>query len=124
MSIALWIVQGLLALAFLIAGVMKSVAPLETLKKNMPWVGHVPPWFVRFIGISEFLGAVGLVAPKLTGILPQLTIAAAIGLVVVMVGAIVYHGRRKEYSATGVNIVLLLLAAFIAVGYLVWVPVA
>jgi uncharacterized membrane protein len=124
MSIALWIVQGLLALAFLVAGVLKSVMPLERLKPNMPWVGHVPSWFVRFIGISEFLGAVGLVAPKLTGILPQLTIAAAIGLVVVMVSATVYHARQKEYSVIGVNIVLLLLAAFVAVGYLVWVPVA
>jgi hypothetical protein len=55
---------------------------------------------------------------------PQLTIAAAIGLVIVMVGAIVYHGRRKEYSAASANIVLFLLAAFVAVGYLVWVPIA
>jgi putative oxidoreductase len=90
----------------------------------MTWIEYVAPWQVRFIAIAEILGAIGLIAPKLTGILPQLTIAAAIGLVIVMVGAIVYHGRRKEYSATSANIVLLLLAAFVAIGYLVWFPIA
>jgi putative oxidoreductase len=124
MDIALWIVQGLLALVFLLVGVVKSVAPLESLKKNMTWIEYVAPWQARFIGIAEVLGAIGLIAPKLTGILPQLTIAAAIGLVIVMVGAIVYHGRRKEYSAASATIVLFLLAAFVAVGYLVWVPIA
>ena len=124
MGIALWIVQGLLALAFLMAGFMKSFMPLEGLKKNMAWVGDVPGGLVRFIGIVEILGALGLILPKLMHILPQLTIAAAIGLVLVMVSAAVFHVARKEYSAIGANVVLLLLAAFIAVGYLAWVPVA
>jgi putative oxidoreductase len=124
MTIVLWIVQGLLALAFLLAGVMKTFMPLEGLKKNMAWVGNVPAGLVRFIGIVEILGALGLVLPKLTKILPQLTIAAAIGLVLVMVSAVVFHATRKEYGNIGANIVLLLLAAFLAVGYLVWVPVA
>ncbi len=124
MTIVLWIVQGLLSLAFLLAGVMKTFMPLEGLKKNMAWVGSVPAGLVRFIGIVEILGALGLILPKLTNILPQLTIAAAIGLVLVMVSAAVFHTTLKEYSAIGANIVLLLLAAFIAVGYLAWVPVA
>ena len=124
MTIVLWIVQGLVALAFLLAGVMKTFMPLEGLKKNMAWVGNVPAGLVRFIGIVEILGALGLVLPKLTKILPQLTIAAAIGLILVMVSAVVFHATRKEYSNIGTNIVLLLLAAFIAVGYLAWVPVA
>ena len=124
MTIVLWIVQGLLALAFLLAGVMKTFMPLERLKKNMAWVGNVPAGLVRFIGIVEILGALGLVLPKLTNILPQLTIAAAIGLILVMVSAVVFHATHKEYSHIGTNIVLLLLAAFIAVGYLAWVPVA
>ena len=59
MGIALWIVQGLLALAFLMAGFMKSFMPLEGLKKNMAWVGDVPAGLVRFIGIVEILGALG-----------------------------------------------------------------
>jgi putative oxidoreductase len=124
MSIALWIVQGLLALAFLLAGLMKSFSPLENLKKNMAWVGDVPAGLVRFIGIVEILGALGLILPKLTKIVPQLTIAAAIGLVLVMLSAAVFHARRKEFSNIGIDIVLLLLAAFVAVGYLLWVPVA
>ena len=124
MTIVLWIVQGLLALAFLLAGVMKTFMPLEGLKKNMAWVGNVPAGLVRFIGIVEILGALGLILPKLTKILPQLTIVAAIGLILVMVSAVAFHATRKEYSNIGTNIVLLLLAAFIAVGYLAWVPVA
>jgi putative oxidoreductase len=124
MSIVLWIVQGLLALAFLLAGFMHTFMPVEGLKKNMAWVGGVPAGLVRFIGIVEMLGALGLILPKLTNIVPQLTIAAAIGLVLVMASAAVFHATRKEYSNTGANIVLLLLAAFIVVGYLAWVPVA
>ena len=84
----------------------------------------VSPGLVRFIGIVEMLGALGLILPKLTNIVPQLTIAAAIGLVLVMASAAVFHATRKEYSNMGGNIVLLLLAAFIVVGYLAWVPVA
>ncbi len=125
MVIVLWIVQGLLALAFLMAGFMKSTRPLADLKKNMAWVGSVPAGLVRFIGIVEILGALGLILPKLTKIVPQLTIAAAIGLVLVMLSAAIFHTTRKEYSGIGVNVVLLLLAAFIAVGYLAaWAPIA
>ena len=124
MGIILWIVQGLLALAFLLAGFMKAFTPLEGLKKNMAWTAVVPAGLVRFIGIAELLGALGLILPKLTHIVPQLTIVAAFGLVLVMLFAAIFHASRKEYSNIGINIVLLLLAAFIAVGYLAWVPVA
>jgi len=125
MVIVLWIVQGLLALAFLLAGFLKSSRPLADLKKNMAWVGSVPGGLVRFIGIVEILGALGLILPKLTKIVPQLTIAAAIGLVLVMLSAAIFHATRKEYSSIGANVVLLLLAAFIAVGYLAtWAPIA
>jgi putative oxidoreductase len=124
MSIALWIVQGLLALAFLMAGFMKTFMPIEGLKKNMSWVNSFPVWFVRFVGIAELLGGLGLILPKLTHIIPQLTIAAAIGLFLVMICAIVYHVSHKEYNVIGANFFLGLLAAFIAVGYLFWVSVA
>lgn len=122
MVIALWIIQGLLALAFLLAGFMKSFTPLEGLKKNMAWTGMVPASFVRFIGIAELLGALGLILPILTGVQPWLTIAAAIGLVVIMLCAAVFHAAHKEYSQIGTNIALLLLAAFIVVGHIAWVP--
>lgn len=124
MAIALWIIQGLLGLAFLAAGVMKTFMPLEKLKPNMAWVDSVPPWLVRFIGIAEILGGIGLILPKLTNILPQLTIAAALGLALAMLSAVVFHIARKEYTVIAPSLILLLLSAFIAVGYLVWVPVA
>jgi putative oxidoreductase len=124
MNIVLWIIQGLLALSFFIAGFMKAFTPLEGLKKNMGWVDDFPAWSVRSIGIVEILGALGLILPKLTNIAPQLTIAAAFGLVLVMVLATILHVSRKEYSTIGANVVLMLLAFFIAVGYLAWVPIA
>jgi uncharacterized membrane protein len=122
MNIALWIVQGLLALAFLLAGVMKTFAPLETLKKNMAWAGQVPVALVRFIGIAELLGGIGLILPAVTHILPWLTVAAAVGLVLVMILAALYHASHKEWSSIGVNAVLLLLALFIVLGRGMWVP--
>src|SRR5690348_14028745 len=113
MNITLWIIQGLVALGFLMAGAMKSFAPIANLKKNMAWTGRVPAGLVRFIGVAELLGAVGLILPAATGILPWLTIAAGIGLVLVMILAAIYHASQREYSSIGVNVVLLLLAAFI-----------
>jgi putative oxidoreductase len=124
MVIVLWVVQGVLALAFLLSGFLKGFTPLEGLKKNMAWVGDVPAGLVRLIGIAELLGALGLILPVATGIVPVLTIAAAVGLVLVMLSAAVFHASRKEYSTIGMNAVLLLLAAFIVVGHLVWVPLA
>ena len=126
MTILLWIIQGLLALTFLLTGFLKAFTPLERLKKNknMAWVGDVPAGLVRFIGTVEMLGALGLLLPTQTKIEPQLTIAAPIGLALVMLSAAVFHISWKEYSNVGANIVLLL-AAFIAVGYLaVWAPIA
>ncbi len=124
MNIALWVVQGLLALAFLMSGVMKTISPIETLKKNMTWVSSIPPAFVRFIGIAEILGAIGLILPLATGIVPMLTVAAAIGLVIVMVAAIALHTSRREYPNVGGNVVLLLLIAFVILGRLALVPIA
>ena len=122
MNIALWIVAGLLALAFLLAGVMKATRPLDTLKKNMTWVTVVPPWFVRFIGVAEILAAIGLILPAITGIQQWLVAAAAVGLVIVMLSAAFFHAGRKEWQDIGVNVVLLLLAVFIVVGRLAWAP--
>ncbi len=116
MNIALWIVQGLLALAFLLAGSMKAFAPLTTVRKNMSWANDVGVPFVRFIGVAELLGGIGLILPAITGIQSWLTIAAALGLVLVMVSASVFHASRREYQNIGMNVVLLLLAAFVVLG--------
>ncbi|HEX8036743.1 MAG TPA: DoxX family protein [Ktedonobacterales bacterium] len=123
MNIVLWISQGLLAAAYVMAGGMKAGRPIDMLGKSMEWVRAVPAGFVRFIGAAEVLGAVGLILPMVTGTLPGLTVAAAVGLVVVQVGAIIVHVTRHEVQKIPTNIVLLLLAVFVAIGRLAIVPV-
>ncbi len=124
MNIVLWIIQGLLALAFLLAGFTKAFMPLATVRKNMAWANEVPAPFVRFIGVAEILGAIGLILPAATGIVPWLTVAAAVGLVVVMLSASAFHASRREYSAISMNVALLLLAVLIVVGRLTFAPLA
>jgi uncharacterized membrane protein YphA (DoxX/SURF4 family) len=122
MNSVIWIVQGLLAAMFLMSGIMKSTQPKEKLSKNMAWVNDVSANNVKLIGISQILAAIGLVLPQLTGILTWLTPLAAVGLVLTMIGAIILHVKRNENSAIGINIVLLLLAAFVAYGRFLLVP--
>lgn len=122
MNIALWVVQILLALVFAAAGIMKATQPTERLATNMGWVKDVAPWTVRLIGILEILGAIGLILPAATGIWPWLTPVAAVGLALTMVGAMIVHGRRGEFSGIGFNFVLLALAAFVVFGRFVVVP--
>lgn len=116
MNIALWIVQVLVALAFLAAGAMKVAQPKEALVKAMSWTGEIPFGLVRFIGVAEILGALGLIIPAVTKVAPALTPIAAIGLALVMLLAVGFHVSRKEYSNIAPNIVLLLLALFIVIG--------
>jgi uncharacterized membrane protein YphA (DoxX/SURF4 family) len=116
MSIALWVAQVLLALAFLGAGATKLSQPKVKLLKNMAWVEDFSQPAVRLIGAVEVLGAIGVVLPALTGILPWLTSLAAFGLVLLMVGAALTHLRRTEYGNVAVNALLLILAAFVAYG--------
>ena len=77
---------------------------------------------MRLIGILEILGAIGLILPAVTGIWPWLTPLAAAGLVLTMVGAMIVHGRRGEFSSIWMNIVLLALAAFVLFGRFIVVP--
>lgn len=114
MSIALWVAQGLLAVAFLAAGVTKLAQPKEKLAKNMAWVEDFSQSAVRLIGALEVLGAIGVVLPALTGILSWLTPLAALGLAATMVGAILTHLRLGERWAVVPPVVLLVLAAFVA----------
>ena len=121
MNIVLWTFQILLALAFLMAGSMKAFQ-YEKAKAQMAWVLAVPHGLVTFIGTVEILGAIGLVLPALTGILPWLTPLAAVGLVTVMVLASGFHFTRREYATIGVNIVLFVLAVSVAYGRFVVAP--
>jgi len=115
-NVVLWILQGLLAVAFAGAGVLKSTRPKEKLAPQMPWVEDFSPATVRFIGVTEFLGALGLILPALTGIAPILTPLAATGIAVIMLLAAIVHARRKEPSGIAVTVVLLVLAATVAWG--------
>jgi uncharacterized membrane protein YphA (DoxX/SURF4 family) len=116
MGIAVWVAQVLLAVVFLGAGATKLMQPKEKLAKNMGWVEDFSQPTVRIIGALEVLGAIGVVLPALTGILPWLTPLAALGLVLLMAGAVYTHLRREEGSAVVPPAVLLLLAALVAVG--------
>ena len=116
MSIALWVVQALLAAAFLVSGTTKLSQPKEKLLKNMAWVEDFSQPTVRIIGALEILGAIGVVVPALTGILPWLTPLGALGLVLLMLGAALTHLRRTEYGYIIMNAVLLVLAAFVVWG--------
>jgi uncharacterized membrane protein YphA (DoxX/SURF4 family) len=122
MNIAIWIVQILLALAFGMSGFMKLTQPREKLAANMGWVNDFAPNIVKTIGGLELLAAIGLILPALTGILPILTPVAALGLILTMIGAMLTHFRRGEMSVIAINLVLVLLAAFVVYGRFVAVP--
>ncbi len=116
MNIALWIVQALLAIAFGMTGAMKITQPKDKLAAQMGWVEDFAPATVKAIGVLEVLGAIGLILPRLTGILPWLTPLAALGLALTMLGAMATHFRRNEYPMLVPNLVLLVLAAVVAYG--------
>jgi uncharacterized membrane protein len=115
MNVAVWIVSGLLAAAYLFAGLNKATQPKTKLVTSLPWAADFTPGTIRLIGIVEVLGAIGLILPWLTGIAPVLTPLAATGLVIVQVLAAVVHVRRKEAKVLPINTVLLLLALSVAV---------
>jgi len=117
-NVVLWIVAGLLAAVYLAAGGMKVATPREKLlaNPNTAWTADYSDADVKGIGVVEILGALGLVLPWALGIAPVLTPLAATGLVSVQAGAIVVHARRKEAKALPMNVVLLLSAAFVAIG--------
>ena len=112
MTYALWIVQGLLAALFLFAGGMKLVLPIEEMTKQMP----MPGWFLRFIGVAEVLGGIGLILPGLLRIRPGLTPLAAAGLVIIMIGATALTLASGPVATAIIPLVVGLLAAFVAYG--------
>ena len=117
MNIALWVVAGLLAVAFFAAGLMKALRPKDQLAASgLAWVEDFSAPMVKLIGVLEVLAAIGLILPALLDIAPIFVPLAAVGLVLMMIGAMVVHARRKEYPMLAPNLVLLLLAAFVAWG--------
>ena len=117
MNVVLWIVAGVLAAAFLGAGLMKLAQPKEKLvESGMGWAGDFSPGVVKVIGALEVLGALGLILPAVFDVATVLVPIAAVGLALIMAGAIVVHARRKETPMVVINLVLLALAAFVAWG--------
>jgi uncharacterized membrane protein YphA (DoxX/SURF4 family) len=116
MNITLWIITAILALAFLAAGSMKIVQPKAKLAAaGQGWVEDFSDGAVKRIGILEILATLGLILPALFGIATVLVPAAAVGLVVLMAGAAITHGRRHETPNVIVNVALGLLAAGVAI---------
>lgn len=125
MNLALWIVAIVLAATFAGSGLMKLLVPKDKLvNSGQGWAQDYTPTNIRLIGFVELLGAAGLILPAVTHIAPILVPLAAIGLVLVMVGAAMVHARRKEAMNIGVNAVLLALAVFVAWGRFGPYPIA
>jgi uncharacterized membrane protein YphA (DoxX/SURF4 family) len=112
MNAALWIVQVLLAALFVFAGGMKLVMPMDKLTGPV----NFPEWFIRFIGVAELLGGLGLVLPGLLRTRPGLPPLAAAGLIVIMIGAIAVTLMTGDVAAALIPLVVGLLAVFVAYG--------
>ncbi len=123
LHIALWIAQIMLSVSLVWAGIMKLAQPVETLAVMWPWAGQVPASLVKFTGIVDIVGAAGLILPSLLRIQPKLTPMAAMGVIVLMIFASVFHVARGEASVIGVNIVFAAIAAFVAWGRLAKAPI-
>lgn len=116
MNIGLWVVQVLLGLLFIMAGMSKAFQSIEALSEQLPWVTSTPIALVKFIGISELLGGIGILLPSILRIKPHLTVWAAYGLSAVMVLAAGFHASRGEFGAIVANVIMLALMLFVAWG--------
>jgi len=128
MNYLLWILQGLLAVMMLVPGLLKLSNSNDELKKKgdgrLDWADDVSSSQMKFIGLVEVLAGLGLILPQLLGTLPWLTPLAAVGVILTMIGAMILHIRRGDGAkALVINIIILLVAAFIAYGRIVIVPV-
>jgi uncharacterized membrane protein len=115
MDVILWVVQVILALAFVAFGVTHATRR-ESMRERVPWMWALPREAMLIIGILDILGAIGLILPAVTKIQPWLTPLAAICLAILMVFAIIFHATRRELPNIALNAILGLLAAFVAWG--------
>jgi putative oxidoreductase len=113
MNIVLWVLQVLLALAFLAHGCLLLFPPASMIEQMN---ASLPRWFQLFLGVAEVLAAVGLILPGITRIQPRLVAWAAAGIVIIMIGATIFHLSRGEISSAITTAVLLAMAAFVAYG--------
>ncbi|WP_248926825.1 DoxX family protein [Paenibacillus hamazuiensis] len=115
MNAALWVVQIVLTLLFLMGGVMKIFLYDKTYGM-WPWVRDYPKAFVTFVGYMDLLAGFGLILPQLTGVLPWLTPLAALGASVILTLAVALHMKRNEMKDAIPNIAFLALAVFVLIG--------
>ena len=128
MNITLWILQGFLAVLFLVFGYMRVIKSKDELKEmggeKMKWVEDISDSNLKLIGILEVSAAIGLILPQLTGILPWLVPLAAFGLVLTMIGAVMLHQLRGDGPKAIVQVIILLvMAAFTTYGRFDFIPV-
>ena len=117
-NLALWIIAGVLAFAFAASGIMKLVQSKDKLVASPTggWAADWRPASIKLVGVAEIRGAIGLILPAALHVAPILVPLAAVGLILVMIGAAAVHTRRHELPNVAINVVLLLLAAFVAWG--------
>jgi len=118
LHITLWIAQAVLAASLIWAAVMKLFQPIEVISAMWPWTYEVPVALVKFTGIIDLLGGLGLILPAMLRIKPGLTTVAACGVIVLMISASIFHISRGEASEIGVNILFAIIAAFVVWGRL------
>jgi uncharacterized membrane protein YphA (DoxX/SURF4 family) len=123
LNITLWILQIILAAFFLMAGYTKARSPVVNLYVAFNWAKDVPLALVRFIGIIELLGSIGLLLPSIFRIKPILTPIAASAFIVLMVFAIIFHISRGESNIIGMHLIVITVASFVAWGRFKKVPI-
>lgn len=112
-QILVWMVQVLVALVFIYAGYIKLIQPISELSNTIPWTADVYTWFVRFIGLVDLIGGLGLLLPSVLRIQPHYAYCAAWSLCGVMILAMAFHLFRGEYDGIAVNVVLFGMLYFI-----------
>ncbi|GAA6182694.1 DoxX family protein [Shimia sp. NS0008-38b] len=124
-NIGLWVAQALLAAMFLMAGATKLMSgSAELVAMGMGWAENAPFLLIKFIGLAEVAGALGLILPSVTRIMPNLTKLAAAGLAVIMVLAAGLHIARGELEVVPMNVILFALAALVIWGRMNKAPIA
>ena len=115
MNILLWVVQALLAAAFFAHGMLFLTPPAEMVEQMN---AALPRWFQLFLGVAEVLAAIGITLPGATRIQPWLVPSAAVGIMIVMISATIWHVVRSEISSAVITLLLLAMASFVA--YMRW----
>jgi hypothetical protein len=122
--IALWSIQGLLALTFVGTGIWKLTSPIPELAAKMPWMGQVSSGFLAMTAVFDILGGLGVLLPSVTRIKPGLAVLAALGCAALQASAVIFHVSRGEAANTPFNFLLIALSLFVAWGRRSKAPIA